>query len=79
MARGDSAARRAHQQVEVVGHERVGVHLDAGALRGLAEHLEEELAVLVLLEDRGAAGAAMHDVVPGAREVGASFARHSPR
>ncbi|HZB40535.1 MAG TPA: hypothetical protein VE487_06205, partial [Ilumatobacter sp.] len=57
------------QQVEVVRHEAIRMHLDRNALRALGKQTFESKPVVDGEEDALAVGTAIHDVVPGARNV----------
>lgn len=51
-ALAEVAARRGHDQVEVVRHDRIGVQLPAEALDRVQKGLQEDLLGRVGLEDR---------------------------
>ena len=65
------------QQVEMVGHQAVGVHFDLEALVDLGESLPDLDPVVVIEEDGGSVGPTIHHVVPAAVGVGAWWSRHS--
>ena len=63
-------------QVEVVAHEAIRMHLPLGRLTGLAQRGQKARAVFVVPENLLAVVSAIHNVVNGARIFHAQFARH---
>ena len=55
---------RAHQQVVVIRHQAVGVHLQPEALRRFRKRLQKELVGLALRKAHLPATATVHHVVP---------------
>jgi hypothetical protein len=49
-------------QMEVIGHDAIGVDPNAGVLTGLGEQFEKSLVVAVLEEDLPLVGRTIHDV-----------------
>ena len=54
---------RLDDQMKMIRHEHVGVDLPAGLGARLAQGFDKTLAIRLVLEDRFAAVAAIHDVV----------------
>ena len=52
-----------HDQVEMIFHQAVGVHLPAGFLAGLSQRFEEILSIHIIYENVLAPVAPIHDVV----------------
>ncbi len=75
-ARHEVGLGRLDDQVKVVAHETIGVHLPTGLLTGLAQGLEEPVPVLIVVEDLLAAVATVHQVVDGSRILHSKLARH---
>jgi hypothetical protein len=65
-----------HEEMVVVGHERVGMDLKLEPPDHLANSAKEPQAVVVAAKDRCVSCAAVHDVMPCAGIVDAGFASH---
>jgi hypothetical protein len=65
-----------NNQVKVVAHEAVSMDLPAGALADLAQCLEEELAVFVVVKNVVAMISPVHQVIDRIFVFDAQFARH---
>lgn len=55
--------RRRHQQVNVIGHEDIGVHFAAVPLASRPETVSEEAVVRVVCEERRAIVASLRDML----------------
>jgi hypothetical protein len=56
-------------QMEVVAHQTIGMHFEAGLLAGFGEGLQEVLSVDVVLENVLPAVPAAHDMADGTWEL----------
>jgi hypothetical protein len=66
---GQAAGRAAHQQMEVVRHEAIGVDLDTVPVARHAEQSAEVDPALVVEEDRLVIDSPVHHVIPAARRL----------
>src|ERR1035438_7001665 len=70
---------RLDDQVKVVAHEAIRMHLPAGLLTRLRERLQEPLPVLVILENGLPPVAPIHHVINRPRILDAQLPSHPPR
>src|ERR1039457_6989774 len=70
---------RFDNQVKVVAHEAIRVHLPTGLLARLRERLQQPLPVLVILEDGLPPVAPIHHVIDRPRILDAQLPSHAPR
>ena len=68
---------RLDHQMKMVGHQAPGLEVPAGLLTGLAQGLQEEFAVLIVLEDRLAPVAPIHDMVDRTRILNSQLSGHA--
>lgn len=69
--------RRLHDQMEMIAHQTVRMHLPAGLAAGLREGREEAFAVLVIREDIFPAVPPVQDMVDRPRKLQAQLPSHA--
>ena len=75
-ARHQIGLGRLDDQVKVIHHHAICMHLPTRLEAGLAERFQESLAIGVILEDRFAPIPSIHDVIHRAGILDSHLARH---
>ena len=70
---------RFEDQVKVVAHQAIRMHLPAGLLTGLRQRLQQSLSVLVILEDGLPLVTPIHHMIDCPRILNAHLPSHAPR
>lgn len=70
-------SRRFHHEMEVIGHETIGMHLPSGFPTGLGQRAEEQFSIRVAPEDGLTSIPAIHHVVDRARVLDSQLAGHA--
>ena len=71
--------RRGHRdEVDVIGHQAIGVNLPAGLGASLPQRRKEKFPVLIILEDGFPPVSAIHHVIYRAGILDSQLARHAP-